>query len=90
MIFFSPASERDVKRLPRVAREELRTEHIPVLSADNRSGKMLHGPLRGYFSYDFRSAGVSYRIAYELTGRDLIVLMIDTRDNFYKKFSRRV
>jgi mRNA-degrading endonuclease RelE of RelBE toxin-antitoxin system len=90
MVFFSPASERDVKRLPIVAREELRAEYLPVLSANPRSGKMLHGPLRGYFSYDFRSAGVSYRIAYELISGDIVILMIDTRDNFYKKFSRRV
>ena len=89
-VFFSPASERDVKKLPTVAQAALRDEHIGVLSADPRSGKMLHGPLRGYFSYDFRSVGVSYRIAYELMSGGLVILMIDTRDNFYKKFSRRV
>ena len=89
-VFFSPASERDVKKLPAAVQLELRDEHIPILAANPRAGKMLHGPLRGYFSYDFRSAGVSYRVAYELMSGGLVVLMIDTRGNFYKKFSRRV
>ena len=89
-VFFSPAGERDTRRLPKKAQDTLRVEHLPMLAANPRSGKMLHGPLRGYFSYDFWSEAVSYRIAYEFTRNDIVILMIDTRDNFYKKLSRRV
>jgi len=88
-VFFSSPAEHDLKRLPLAAQDSLRTEHISRLAENRRTGKPLHGPLRGYFSYDFWSQGVSYRIAYELIKNDVIILMIDTRDNFYKKFLRR-
>ena len=89
-VFFSPAAERDLKCLSGNTYEELRKIHIPRLAENSRSGKPLHGPLRGYFSYDFWSEAISYRIAYEIIKNDVVILMIDTRDNFYKKFSRRV
>lgn len=89
-IFFSRSAGRDLKRLPEVTRDDLRAKYIPLLSKNPRAGKMLHGPLRGLFSYEFWSDGVSYRIAYELTQNDVLILMIDTRNNFYKKFSRRM
>lgn len=65
--FSKNPAEHDLKRLPIRAQEVLQTKHIPVLRENSRSGKPLHGPLRGYFSYDFWVAGVSYRIAYEIT-----------------------
>jgi mRNA-degrading endonuclease RelE of RelBE toxin-antitoxin system len=91
LVFFSKPAERDLKHLPIRVQEVIRLEHIPRLSKNSEAGKFLHGPLRGYFSYDFHSGGVSYRIAYEYTkNKDVIILMIDARDNFYKKFTRRV
>lgn len=90
MVLFSSPAEKDLKRLPRTVQEELRLEHIPKLADNPRIGKMLHGPLRGYFSYDFWSGGTSYRIAYEIMEKDVVILMLKTRDNFYKRFSKRV
>ena len=89
MIFFTRHAEKDLKNLPVQAIQELRTEHIPLLEENPRLGKPLHGPLRGYFSYEFHCDGVAYRIAYEIIAQDVAILMIDARDNFYKKFSRR-
>lgn len=89
-VFFSKPAERDVKHLPIRAQETLRMEHMPRLGQNPHAGKPLHGPLRGYFSYDFRSGGTSYRIAYELMDGDVVILMVDSRDNFYKKFIRRI
>ena len=88
--YFSKHAERDLKHLPPTAYNALRNTHLPALAKNPRAGKMLHGPLRGYFSFDFWSGGVSYRIAYEIIKGDVVILIIDTRDNFYKKFSRRV
>ena len=91
LVFFSKSAEHDLKHLPIRVQEVIRLEHMPRFSKNFWIGKILHGPLRGYFSYDFHSGGISYRIAYEYTkNKDVIVLMIDTRDNFYKKFIRRV
>ena len=89
-VFFSRHAEKDLKNLPARASQELYLEHVPLLEENSRLGKPLHGPLRGYFSFEFHSDGVSYRIAYEIVESDVIILMIDTRDNFYKEFSRRI
>ena len=89
VVYFSRPAEHDLKRLPHEAIEDLRAKHIPALADNTRIGKSLHGPLRGFFSYDFHSSGVSYRIAYELIKSDVVILMIGARDNFYKKFTRR-
>lgn len=89
-VFFSKPAERDVKHLPIRVQEALRMVHVPQLAQNPRAGKSLHGPLRGYFSYDFQSGGVSYRIAYELMNGNAVILMINSRDNFYKKFIRRI
>ncbi len=88
-IFFASSAERDLKKLPEQAREMLHNTHLGELAQNPRIGKSLHGPLRGYFSYEFWSGGVSYRIAYEIIERTIVILMVDTRDNFYKKFSKR-
>lgn len=89
-VFFSKPAEKDLKHLPRFAQESIRDEYVTRLAEDRYCGKQLHGPLRDYFSYDFWVEGVSYRIAYEIVKEDLIILMIDTRDNFYNKFLRRI
>ncbi|MBI4117088.1 MAG: type II toxin-antitoxin system RelE/ParE family toxin [Parcubacteria group bacterium] len=89
IVYFSKPAEHDLKYLPKSAVETIRKELIRF-QTNLRIGKPLHGPLRGYFSFDFWSAGVSYRCAYELAKDNILVLMVDTRDNFYKKFARRV
>ena len=89
-VFFSNSAEHDLKRLPGNAKELLREEHIPKLAANLRIGKSLHGPLRGYFSYEFWASGVSYRIAYEVIKGDVVILLVDKGDNFYNKFLKRV
>lgn len=89
-VYFSRHAERDLKRIPVGAFVALRKEHVPCLAANPRTGKALHGPLRGYFSYEFGSEGVSYRMAYGLVRGDVVILMVAPRDNFYKQFSRRI
>lgn len=90
IILFSKPAEKDFRKLPREARTAIQEKHIIILKENPRAGKSLHGYLRGYFSYEFWSAGVAYRIAYEIFNKKVIILMIDARGNFYKKFSRRI
>lgn len=89
-VLFSSSAERDAKRLPNAARDTLRNKYIRQLAENPRAGKPLHGPLRGYFSLEYWVDGVSYRIAYEIIMGDVVILMVDTRDNYYKKFAKRV
>lgn len=89
-VYFSRPAEKDIKHLPETVQKYVREEQVKLLKSGLFVGKPLHGPLRGYFSFDFYVSGVSYRIAYEIIKGDVVILMIDTRDNFYQKFSRRV
>jgi mRNA-degrading endonuclease RelE of RelBE toxin-antitoxin system len=87
-LLFHPAAERDFEALPRIAKEKVKN-CLRELAANPLAGKPLHGPLRGFFVYRFNAGGVSYRIAYEVVKHNVIILMIGTRDNFYKIFSHR-
>jgi mRNA-degrading endonuclease RelE of RelBE toxin-antitoxin system len=87
-LLFHPAVEKELRTLPRSAREKAES-CFKELSLDPFAGKPLHGPLRGFFVYRFSADGVSYRIAYEVLRNCVIILMIGTRDNFYKSFSHR-
>ena len=87
---FSRPAESDLRHLPQIAAAALETECAPRLADSPRTGKPLHGPLRGLFSYDFHSKGVSYRIAYEIVSGEVIIIMVGARDNFYKKLLRRI
>ena len=87
--FFSPAAEKDFGKLSGAAEKEVK-KRLTELANDPHSGKLLHGPLRGFFVLRFHAGGVAYRIVYEIVGADVLVLMIGSRDNFYKKLNRRV
>lgn len=89
-VYFSKPAEKDLKRLSRSVQESFRDKHILALAENSHASKPLHGPLRGYFSYDFHVEGISYRIAYEINKDDVIILMINSRENFYKKLSHRI
>jgi len=89
-VYFLSAAERDLKRLSREVQDSLQKDRIPRLVSNSQIGKPLHGPLRGCFSYDFYVEGISYRVAYEITKDNVIILMIGARENFYKKLSRRI
>jgi len=90
VVYFLSAAERDQKHLPREVQDSLQKDQIPQLISNPQIGKSLHGPLRDCFSYEFSSVGTSYRIAYELIKGDVVILMIDKRENFYKKLTRRI
>lgn len=88
-ILFYPAAEKDFRQLPVIAREEAEN-CMEQLSGNLYAGKPLHGPLRGYFVYPFHAAGIAYRIAYEIAHNNAAIIMLGSRDNFYKKFGRRI
>ena len=87
-IFFYPAALKDFRQLPDTTLKEAK-KCLNQLSGDLYVGKTLHGPLRGFFVYKFNASGTAYRIAYEIIDDNAAIIMIASRDNFYKKFSRR-
>lgn len=87
-VFFYPAALKDFKQLSGAASKEA-GNCLKQLSGDIYAGKPLRGPLRGFFVYKFNTGGTAYRIAYEIVRDRAAIIMIASRDNFYKKFSRR-
>jgi mRNA-degrading endonuclease RelE of RelBE toxin-antitoxin system len=67
-------------------------EQVDVIIDDPSAGKLLDQPFR---KYEVRSLGFihdknSFRIAYTLHNDELVFLLIDSRENFYKKLERMI
>ncbi|NQV90834.1 type II toxin-antitoxin system RelE/ParE family toxin [Candidatus Uhrbacteria bacterium] len=58
-------------------------EELKRIAGNPKIGKTLTGKLKLVRSHKFTSAGVQYRIAYQIRG-DVIVILIASRENFYR------
>ena len=65
--------------------------HLPLLAENPHIGERLKGEYR-YHRYKFTQRGVSYRIVYDIKSAELVIILIliGTRENFYKELKRRV
>lgn len=73
--------------------DEIEIIHAPKIAENPYSqGSRLKGNFSGFWKYVFRCNGIAYRVAYEIKSTELIiaVIMIGTRENFYKELKRRV
>jgi len=63
---------------------------IDFLIENPQKAKVLEHPFRKYknFSHKFLYKKNSYRIAYTTNTKEMIFLVIDTRENFYEKLKR--
>jgi mRNA-degrading endonuclease RelE of RelBE toxin-antitoxin system len=59
------------------------TEELERIATDPKLGKALTGKLKSIRSHKFTSVGVQYRIAYQIQGH-VIVILIASRENFYR------
>ena len=92
-IKFGTPAKKDLKRLSRAAQNEIEKIHLPRLQIDARKqGDRLKGEFRAYWKCAFTVGGIAYRIAYEIKEEELLVsvIMIGTRENFYKELKRRL
>ncbi len=58
-------------------------EELDNIATNPKLGKVLLGKLKPCRSHRFTSAGVHYRIAYQVNGQ-VIVILIASRENFYR------
>lgn len=86
------AVAKDIKHLDKSVQRELRDTHFPRLKNDPRCGELLRGALKGIWSYHFKYRSTQYRIAYELTEKDTVILliMLGKRGDFYEALLRRL
>ena len=89
---FIPPVKKDLKRLPRGLVNQLETIHFPRLAAEPTYGDALSGPFKGLRSYHFSVHATEYRIIYEVTPDEplVIVLMIGPREGLYERLRQRL
>lgn len=87
-IHFHPAVKKDLRRLPREARDFIIREVLPSLVRDPYCGEPLHGPLKGFWKY---TSG-EHRVAYQIDDgrKEVMVLEIGPRGGFYERLRRRL
>ncbi len=90
-IKLSTSAKKDLRKLPSRVQEEIKYIHTQRIQ-DGQYGIRLKGELKRYWKYAFQYKGVAYRIAYEIKQDVLliIIIIIGTRENFYKELKRRV
>jgi len=90
-IEFTKRAHKDLKSLSKQVIVDLGA-HVKILSGNPFKGERLKGALRDYWKYQFTSGGVSYRIAYQIFEKNLLILvvMLGSRENFYKQLLKRI
>ena len=88
-LLLAPAAKRDLKKMPLHIQNQIVFQHLPEIERDPLGvGKPLFGVLKGELSYHF-GRKPEYRIIY-FTENDLVVVtIIGSRENIYKRARRR-
>lgn len=74
---FHPKEDKDISRLDKPVRLQIRDRHIPaILENPYGTGKALAGELAGLRSYHFTANRVDSRIIYDVLDDKLIVLFL--------------
>ena len=89
---YHPAVKKDLKKIDKNARDDIKETWIPKLLSKPFGGEELTGPLAGIRSYHFSVGRVQYRIAYSINENEHIIkmLMIAKRESFYQILKRRL
>lgn len=84
------ASQKDIDKLPIKIKLETLNKHFVKLKLSPRGySKRLSGVLKNCYSYHF-GHHPEYRILFTIVSNEIVILMIATRENFYKEAYRRV
>ena len=84
--------KQDIKKIhPKVA-VLIQEHYLPIIKEDPYQAESLSGKFSGLKSYHFKYIGIDYRIIYQIFEDEKIIrlLMIGTRENFYKKLKLRL
>lgn len=88
-LILAPAAKRDLKKLPYNVQNQIVFEHLPEIERDPFGvGKPLFGVLKGELSYHF-GRNPEYRIIYFIDNDSVVVTIMGSRENLYKRAKRR-
>ncbi len=89
---FHKAVKKDVRKLERPLLVQLQTVHLAEIKQDPYQAEPLSYDLKGLWSYHFSYKGAPYRIVYEISPAErlVLVIMIGPREGFYEALRRRV
>lgn len=93
LVQFTNPCKKDFKKLPAGHQGLIEEIHLPQIQNDPyEAGERLKGIFRMYWKYKFVFKSVDYRIIYQIQKNQLIIVLvlIGTRENLYKKLRRRV
>lgn len=90
---FAKSFLKDFRKISHEVQRVVIDTWIPPLQRDPNLGEPFVGKrLKGYLKLKFRSKKNDYRIVYEVSKQQLIILLlaIGSRENFYKRLKRRL
>jgi len=84
--------KKDIKKLHHKVVELIKEHYFPIIKEDPNQAENLSGKFSSLKSYHFKYSSVDYRIIYQILEEEKIIriLMIGTRENFYKKLKLRL
>ena len=86
------AIRKDLKKLSKQTSARIVNFCLPQLAQNPYLGIQLSGNLKGYFKYVFKFRGTNYRIAYQISEKEKVVLIIaiGPRGEFYERLLKRI
>ncbi|MEA3463568.1 MAG: type II toxin-antitoxin system RelE/ParE family toxin [Patescibacteria group bacterium] len=86
------AARKDIKKLSRGAANKIVNIGLLKISENPYTGLLLSGKFKNYWKYVFRYKGVSYRIVYQISKNEnvILVIAIGPREKFYERLLRRL
>lgn len=88
-VFYKPAFRNFVKKQTRPFQLAIEDE-IEKIANNPGIGEIKKGDLSGFKVYKFKFHHQQYLIAYEIQGKDVVVYMIGTHENFYRDIKRYI
>lgn len=83
---------KDLKKLSKQAAARIVDFYLPQLANDPYIGISLSGNFKGFWKYVVKFQGVNYRIAYQISEKEKVILVIaiGPREKFYERLLRRL
>ena len=92
-VVFLPKAEKELKKMKDKNLKEKFRQAIIKISENPYIGEPKKGDLSGIFGYDVFYNKTNYEISYkiyELENKRVVVILIGTRENFYKELKKYI